>query len=64
MGFTIVQRLTVKGEEKLRRIPVVVLTTSETHVDIARAYDNQVNSYLVKPVDFDGFRRMMRDLKF
>ena len=54
----------IKEDQHLRRIPVVILTTSEAELDIARAYDNQANSYLVKPVDFDDFRRMMRDLKF
>lgn len=54
----------IKADDELRRIPVVVLTTSEADPDIARAYDNQANSYLVKPAEFDGFRRMMRDLGF
>jgi DNA-binding NarL/FixJ family response regulator len=43
---------------------VVVLTTSKAESDIARAYDNHANSYLVKPVDFDRFRQLMRDLGF
>lgn len=54
----------IKADEELRRIPVVVLTTSEAGQDIDRAYDNQANSYLVKPVEFDAFRRMMRDIGF
>jgi CheY-like chemotaxis protein len=54
----------IKADEELRRIPIVVLTTSEANLDIAQSYDNQANSYLVKPVEFDAFRRMMRDLGF
>ena len=54
----------IKADEELRRIPVVVLTSSAAESDIAGASDNYVNSYLVKPVEFDEFRRMMRDLGF
>jgi len=54
----------IKADEGLRRIPVVVLTSSAAESDIAGASDNYVNSYLVKPVEFDEFRRMMRDLGF
>jgi CheY-like chemotaxis protein len=42
-------------EETLRRIPVVVLTSSEAEADIVRSYDLNANAYLTKPVDFDGF---------
>ena len=54
----------IKADEELRRIPVVVLTSSAAESDIASASDNYVNSYLVKPVEFDEFRRMMGDLGF
>ena len=54
----------IKADEGLRRIPVVVLTSSAAESDIAGASDNYVNSYLVKPVEFDEFRRMMKDLGF
>ena len=54
----------IKADEGLRRIPVVVLTSSAAESDIAGASDNYVNSYLVKPVEFDEFRRMMQDLGF
>ena len=54
----------IKADQDLRQIPVVVLTTSEAESDIARAYDNHANSYLVKPVDFDKFRQLMGDLGF
>jgi CheY-like chemotaxis protein len=54
----------IKTSDELRRIPVVVLTTSETEGDVSTAYDNHVNSYLVKPVDFDKFTKLMNDLGF
>ena len=54
----------IKADEALRYIPVVVLTTSEAESDIARAYENNTNSYLVKPVDFAAFAQLMRDLGF
>lgn len=54
----------IKGDPSLRRIPVVVLTTSEAEKDMVKAYENYTNSYLVKPVDFDKFTRLMEDLVF
>jgi CheY-like chemotaxis protein len=54
----------IKEDEVLKNIPVIILTTSEAEKDMARAYDNYVNSYLVKPVGFDEFRRLMNDLGF
>jgi CheY-like chemotaxis protein len=54
----------IKRDEALRIIPVVVLTTSEAEKDIARAYDNHANSYLVKPVGFEEFTQLMDDLGF
>jgi CheY-like chemotaxis protein len=54
----------IKSSEDLRRIPVVALTTSEAERDMAGAYNRHVNSYLVKPVDFDKFSKLMDDLGF
>jgi chemotaxis family two-component system response regulator Rcp1 len=45
----------VKADPDLRRIPVVVLTTSPSEDDILHAYDQHVNSYIRKPVDLDEF---------
>jgi len=45
----------IKDDELLRRIPVVVLTTSEAEEDILRSYDLHANAYVTKPVDFDRF---------
>jgi CheY-like chemotaxis protein len=49
-----------RGQETIRRIPVVMLTSSAHDRDINTAYDLGVNSYLVKPVEFDGLLRMMK----
>ena len=54
----------IKTEESLRKIPVVILTSSEAERDVAKAYNNYVNSYLVKPLDFDKFTAMMKELGF
>jgi len=45
----------VKTSKKLKRIPVIVLTSSEDAIDINAAYDLGANSYLVKPVKFSAF---------
>ena len=45
----------IKGDERFRRIPVVVLTTSVSDRDVHNAYDNMVNAYVRKPVDLDRF---------
>lgn len=47
--------LEIKSDESLRRIPVVVLTTSVADNDILRAYESQANAYITKPVDMDRF---------
>ncbi|MBI1373105.1 MAG: response regulator [Phycisphaera sp.] len=53
---------TIKNDDGLRSIPVVVLSTSDADTDLSRAYGNHVNSYMVKPADFIEFREMIRDL--
>ena len=52
----------IKESEDLRKIPIVVLTTSEAERDVTRAYVNHANSYVVKPVDFQKFRNLMSEL--
>ncbi len=61
-GLEVLQ--TIKQDSELKSIPVVVLTTSEAEKDVVRAYDNYVNSYLVKPLGYDEFRKLMEDLGF
>ena len=54
----------IKNSDDLKHIPVVVLTTSKREGDMAKAYNNYVNSYLVKPIDFGEFTEMIRELGF
>jgi CheY-like chemotaxis protein len=52
----------IKAHPDLRSIPVVVLTTSKAEEDIYRTYNLGVNSYITKPVTFDGLVKVMRAL--
>ena len=61
-GLEVLSR--IKEQDDLKNIPVIILTTSEAEKDVARAYDNHVNSYLVKPVGFEEFSKLMNDLGF
>ena len=53
----------IKGDEGLRRIPVVILTTSEAEADIVRAYDLHANCYITKPVDLDQFISVVQSIE-
>jgi CheY-like chemotaxis protein len=57
-GLEVLQWL--RGQETLKRIPVVMLTSSQQERDVNAAYDQGVNSYLVKPVEFDGLLEMLK----
>lgn len=50
----------IKADERTRRIPVVVMTSSQEERDVAMSYDLGVNSYVVKPVDFNAFADIAR----
>ncbi|MET0645074.1 MAG: response regulator [Pyrinomonadaceae bacterium] len=52
----------IKADPSLRRIPVVVLTTSKAEEDIYRTYDLGANSFITKPVMFESLVRVMREL--
>ena len=52
----------VKADPDLRQIPVVVLTTSGAEEDVARAYDSYANVFVTKPVDFDHFTRVIKQI--
>ena len=52
----------VKADPSLRRIPVVVLSTSTADEDIARSYDLHASVYVAKPVDFDAFTDVVRQI--
>lgn len=53
----------MKGDPRLKRIPVVVLTTSQAERDRARAYDHHANSYVTKPVDFAQLQQVVQHLE-
>jgi chemotaxis family two-component system response regulator Rcp1 len=53
----------IKGDESLRMIPVIVLTTSQAEEDISHTYDLAANCYVPKPVDFDRFTRVIRTIE-
>jgi two-component system, chemotaxis family, response regulator Rcp1 len=50
----------IKSDEKLKRIPVVILTTSQAEEDIFRAYHLNANCYISKPVDLDQFIKVVK----
>ncbi|HYC96767.1 response regulator [Brevundimonas sp.] len=52
----------VKGDERLRRAPVVVLTTTDDKGEIQRCYDLGCNVYITKPVDYESFAGAIRQL--
>jgi CheY-like chemotaxis protein len=52
----------IKQDEVLRRIPVVVLTTSQADEDILRSYQLHANAYVTKPVDFERFISVVRQI--
>ena len=54
---------TVKGDPRLRRLPVVILTTSAEQAEVEAALDRHANCYVVKPPDLDGFLRVVRGLE-
>ncbi len=53
----------MKADEGLRRIPVVILTTSSAEQDILRSYDLHANSYITKPVALDEFMQVVRTIE-
>ncbi len=60
-GFEVLRQ--VKSTPKLKRLPVVILTSSKEEGDRAFSYDCGANSYLVKPVSFEGFLSVVRQIE-
>lgn len=60
-GYTVLEKM--KADERLRSIPVVVLTTSDDPRDIEKCYSIGANSYVHKPVDLPGFIEAIARLK-
>jgi len=52
----------IKANDDLKRIPVVVLTTSQAEEDIFKSYDLHANCYIAKPVDFENFIQVVRSI--
>jgi len=53
---------TIRGDEKLRRIPVVILSSSREEPDLKKCYELGVNAYVVKPVDFKSFVDAVKEI--
>lgn len=61
-GIEVLQPL--KADERTKNIPVVVLTSSREDSDLSKCYELGVNSYIVKPVEFEAFLKAVSDLGF
>jgi len=60
-GHEVLRRM--KADEKTQDIPVVIMTSSREKVDIDRCYELGANSYVVKPIGFEDFSRVVKELK-
>jgi two-component system, chemotaxis family, response regulator Rcp1 len=52
----------VKGDDDLKRIPTVILTTSNSEVDVVKSYQLKANCYLTKPVKFEAFKKLVKSI--
>ncbi len=59
-GLEVLQK--IKDDARTRTIPVVILTSSQEESDIVKSYNLGVNSYMVKPVDFEKFFQVVQDV--
>ena len=59
-GLDILAR--IKSDEHFKRMPVIVLTTTDDRVEIQKCYDLGCNVYITKPVDYEGFATAIRQL--
>ena len=59
-GIEVLER--IRADERTKSIPVVMLTSSKEDPDIQKCYDLGVNSYVVKPVEFEDFQKAVSDL--
>lgn len=61
-GMEVLRRM--KNDPRTRSIPVVVLTSSKEQADVVESYNLGVNSYIVKPVNFEGFAKAVQELGY
>ena len=61
-GFEVLEY--VKRDEMLKRIPVIVLSSSQNPEDVAKAYDLHANCYLIKPANFEAFFNVVKALEY
>lgn len=61
-GIEVLQK--IKSDPTIRAIPVVILTSSKENPDIKKCYELGANSYIVKPVNFEGFAEAIKNLGF
>ena len=59
-GLEVLKR--IRGDDRTRRLNVVVMTTSQEEADLARSYDLNANSYIRKPVNFDQFTEAVKSI--
>lgn len=59
-GLEVLER--IKGDLRTKHIPIVILTSSKEQVDVIKSYQLGVNSYIVKPVNFESFTSAVQDL--
>lgn len=61
-GIEVVQR--IRSDERTKRIPIVIMTSSKEEKDVVDSYQLGINSYIVKPVDFDKFSKSVKEIGF
>jgi len=54
---------TIKEDPELKVIPVVIITSSEAETDIIKSYEDHANCFISKPIDFEGFTRVVRSIE-